>query len=57
VASGKTQVTSGRACLLSVGTVWRPEEVVRIVLVFRCLRERSIYNVGASLNGVAQKMG
>jgi hypothetical protein len=35
--------------LVSVGTVWRYEKVGRIVLVFRCLREESIYNVGASL--------
>jgi hypothetical protein len=27
--------------------------VERIVIVFRCLREESIYNVGASLYGLA----
>jgi hypothetical protein len=30
--------------------------VGRMVLVFWCLRERPIYNVGASLNGVVRKM-
>jgi hypothetical protein len=40
-------------CVLSVGTVWRHEKVGRIVIVFRCLREESIYNVGASLYRLA----
>jgi hypothetical protein len=39
--------------MLSVGTVWRHEKVGRIVIVFRCLREESIYNVGASLYRLA----
>jgi hypothetical protein len=39
--------------LLSVGTVWRHEKVGRIVMVFKCLREESIYNVGASLYRLA----
>jgi acyl-CoA synthetase (AMP-forming)/AMP-acid ligase II len=38
---------------LSVGTVWRHEKVGRIVMVFKCLREESIYNVGASLHRLA----
>jgi hypothetical protein len=38
---------------LSVGTVWRHEKVGRIVMVFKCLREESIYNVGASLYRLA----
>jgi hypothetical protein len=38
---------------LSLGTVWRHEKVGRIVIVFRCLREESIYNVGASLYRLA----
>jgi hypothetical protein len=38
---------------VSVGTVWRHEKVGRIVMVFRCLREESIYNVGASLYRLA----
>jgi hypothetical protein len=46
-----------RLGMVSLGTVWRHQKVGRIVMVFRCLREGSIYNVGASLNGVAQKMG
>jgi hypothetical protein len=38
---------------MSVGTVWRHEKVGRIAIVFRCLREESIYNVGASLYRLA----
>jgi hypothetical protein len=38
---------------MSVGTVWRHEKVGRIVIVFRCLREKSIYNVGATLYRLA----
>jgi hypothetical protein len=38
---------------VSVGTVWRHEKVGRIVMVFKCLREESIYNVGASLHRLA----
>jgi hypothetical protein len=38
---------------LSVGTVWRHEKVGRIAMVFKCLREESIYNVGASLYRLA----
>jgi hypothetical protein len=41
------------SCKLSVGTVWRHEKVGRIVMVFKCLREESIYNVGASLHRLA----
>jgi MFS family permease len=37
------------ATFVSVGTVWRHEKVGRIMIVFRCLREESIYNMGASL--------
>jgi hypothetical protein len=39
--------------VVSDGTVWRHEKVGRIVLVFRCLREGSIYDVGASLYRLA----
>jgi hypothetical protein len=46
-----------RIAIMLVGTVWRHMKVGRIVMIFGCLRERSIYNVSASLNGVAQKMG
>jgi hypothetical protein len=38
---------------LSVGTVWRHEKVGRIVMVFKCLREESIYDMGASLYRLA----
>jgi hypothetical protein len=38
---------------LSVGTLWRHEKVGRIVMVSKCLREESIYNVGASLYRLA----
>jgi hypothetical protein len=38
---------------MSVGTVRRHEKVGRIAIVFRCLREESIYNVGASLYRLA----
>jgi hypothetical protein len=38
---------------MSVGTVWRHEKVERIVIVFRCLRGESNYNVGASLYRLA----
>jgi hypothetical protein len=42
-----------KAPFLSVGTLWRHEKVGRIVMVFKCLREESIYNVGASLYRLA----
>jgi hypothetical protein len=45
--------TYSLSLILSVGTVWRHEKVGRIVMVFRCLREESIYNVGASLYRLA----
>jgi hypothetical protein len=41
------------ASIMSVGTLWRHEKVGRIVMVFKCLREGSIYNVGASLYRLA----
>jgi hypothetical protein len=41
------------SCGVSVGTVWRHEKVGRMVMVFRCLGEESIYDVGASLYRLA----
>jgi hypothetical protein len=41
------------AAKVSVGAVWRHEKVERIVIVFRCLHEESIYNVGASFYRLA----
>jgi hypothetical protein len=56
-ASGRTNTPNSFGPVtrnaVSVGTLWRYEKVGRIVVVFKFLREESIYNVGASLYRLA----